>query len=180
MIDNQYISIEPNIAFGKPCVAGTQISVEFILELLGLGYSIDNLLDDYPQLTREQIYAVLNFASELVHKEYSKVAMEQPTLEHIIQQILPVLKQAEVKKAALFGSYVRGDSNENSDVDILVDLPRGKTLLDLVGLKQDLEEILQRKVDVVGYGAIHPLLKDAILEEQYPILGKRQSERELT
>jgi predicted nucleotidyltransferase len=95
--------------------------------------------------------------------------MEQSTLDKIIQQIIPVLKQAEVRKAALFGSYVRGDNNEDSDVDILVDLPRGKTLLDLVGLKQDLEEVLQRKVDVVEYGGIHPLLKDSILASQYQI-----------
>ncbi len=71
MVDNQYIGIDPNIAFGKPCIAGTRISVEFILELLALGYTIDNLLDDYPQLTRQQIYAVLNFARECVHNEYS-------------------------------------------------------------------------------------------------------------
>jgi uncharacterized protein (DUF433 family) len=72
MPDNQYISIDPNIAFGKPCIAGTRISVEFILELLALGYTIDNLLDDYPQLTREQIYAVLDFARERVHNEYNQ------------------------------------------------------------------------------------------------------------
>jgi len=72
MIDNQYISIDPNIAFGKPCIAGTRISVEFILELLALDYTIDGLLDEYPQLTREQIYAVLNFARESVHNEYSQ------------------------------------------------------------------------------------------------------------
>ena len=83
--------------------------------------------------------------------------MEQSTLDKIIQQIIPVLKQAEVRKAALFGSYVRGDNNEDSDVDVLVDLPRGKTLLDLVGLKQDLEEVLQREVDVVEYGEFIPL-----------------------
>jgi uncharacterized protein len=170
MINNQYISIDPNVAFGKPCIAGTRISVEFILELLARGYTIDNLLDDYPQLTREQVYAVLDFARERIHNEYSQVVKEQPTLEHIIQQILPVLKQAEVKKAALFGSYVRGDNNENSDVDILIDFPREKSIFDLIGLKQDLEEILQKKVDVVEYVAIHPLLKESILEEQYPIL----------
>jgi uncharacterized protein len=168
MIDNQHISIDPNIAFGKPCIAGTRISVELILELLALGHTIDNLLDDYPQLTREQISAALNFARERIHNEYSQEPA--PSLEQIREQILPVLKQAEVKKAALFGSYVRGDNNENSDVDILVDLPRGKTLLDLVGLKQDLEEILQRKVDVVEYGGIHPLLRDSILASQYQIL----------
>jgi uncharacterized protein (DUF433 family) len=72
MIDNRYISIDPNIAFGKPCIAGTRISVEFILKLLSLGYTIDGLLDEYPQLTCEQIYAVLDFAHELVHNEYSQ------------------------------------------------------------------------------------------------------------
>jgi hypothetical protein len=81
-----------------------------------------------------------------------------------------VLKQAEVKKAALFGSYVRGDNNENSDVDILVDFPGGKTLFDLIELKQDLEELLHRKVDVVEYEGIHPLLKDSILASEYQIL----------
>ena len=75
MIDNHYISIDPNIAFGKPCIAGTRISVEFILELLALGYTIDGLLDEYPQLTREQIYAVLNFARESVHVEFSRVSV---------------------------------------------------------------------------------------------------------
>jgi len=72
MVDNQYISIDPNIAFGKPCIAGTRISVEFILELLALGHTVDSLLDDYPQLTREQIYAALNFARECIHTEYSQ------------------------------------------------------------------------------------------------------------
>jgi predicted nucleotidyltransferase len=96
--------------------------------------------------------------------------MEQSNLKQMIKQIIPVLNQAEVKKAAFFGSYVRGDNNANSDIDILVDLPRGKTLFDLIGIKQDLEEILQKKVDVVEYEGLHPLLKDAILESQYPIL----------
>ncbi len=170
MIDNQYISIDPNIASGKPCIAGTYISVDFVLEQLALGYTIEKLLDEYPQLTREQIVAVLNFARESIRNEYSEGVMEQLTLEQIVQKILPVLEQAEVKKAALFGSYVRGDNNENSDIDVLVDLPRGKTLFDLIGIKQAIEEILHRKVDVVEYGGIHPLLKDSILASQYPIL----------
>jgi hypothetical protein len=106
-------------------------------------------------------------ATEIARQE---IVMEQSNLEQMIRQILPVLKQAEVKKAALFGSYVRGDNTTNSDVDILVDLPRGKTLLDLIGIKQDLEEILQRKVDIVEYEGIHPLLKNSILKGQYPIL----------
>jgi len=72
MIDNQYISIDPNIAFGKPCIAGTRISVELILEFLSMDHTIDNLLDYYPQLTREQIQAAINFAREHIHHEYSQ------------------------------------------------------------------------------------------------------------
>lgn len=67
MYENQYISIDPEILRGKPCIAGTRISVELILELLSLGYSINDILDDYPQLTQKQIFAVLDFARERIH-----------------------------------------------------------------------------------------------------------------
>ena len=96
--------------------------------------------------------------------------MKQTTLEQIKKQVLPILKQADVKRAALFGSYVKGDDTKKSDIDILVDLPRGKTLFDLVDLKMNLEEKLKKKVDVLTYEAIHPLLKNSILNNQYLIL----------
>ncbi len=91
-------------------------------------------------------------------------------LEKIKKKALPVLIQAHVKKAALFGSYVRGDNTKDSDIDILVELPKHATLLDLVGIKQDMEEKLKKKVDVVEYEGIHPMLRDSILQYQYPIL----------
>ena len=76
-------------------------------------------------------------------------------------------------KAALFGSVVRGEAGKKSDVDVLVQLEDGKTLLDLVGLKLDLEDRLGRKVDLLTYGCIHPLLKDIILKEQKIIYEKK-------
>ncbi len=91
-------------------------------------------------------------------------------LNDIKRKVLPILKKADVKKAAFFGSYVRGDNTKDSDIDILVDLPRGKSLFDLAGLKIDLEEKLKKKVDVVTYRGICPYLKDSILSNQYPIL----------
>lgn len=69
---NQYISMDPEVLGGKPRIAGTRISVEFILELLSLGYSIKDILDDYPQLTQKQILAVLDFARECIHNEYDR------------------------------------------------------------------------------------------------------------
>jgi predicted nucleotidyltransferase len=96
--------------------------------------------------------------------------MQQQILEDIKQKALPVLKQANVTKAALFGSYVRGDNTKDSDIDILVELPESATLFELGGLKIDLETTLQKKVDVVPYKSIYPLIKESILNNQYPIL----------
>lgn len=96
--------------------------------------------------------------------------MQNQLLQEIKQKTLPILKQAYIQKAALFGSYVRGDYTDTSDVDILVAFPENATLIDLVGLQQDLEEVLQKKVDVVSYNGINPLLKQTILQNQYPLL----------
>ena len=95
---------------------------------------------------------------------------DQKILEEIKEKALPVLKKAQVTKAAIFGSYVRGDNTENSDIDVLVDLPRGKTLIDLVGLQYDLEEVLGKRVDLVEYAGIKARIRDSVLENQYFIL----------
>jgi len=84
----------------------------------------------------------------------------------IKNQILPILKRQGVLRAAIFGSFARGEETKESDVDILVKLGKNKTLLDLIGLKFELEDKLGRDVDVVSYGGIHPLLKSIILKEQ--------------
>lgn len=86
--------------------------------------------------------------------------------EQIKSEIVSIIKNFGVTKAAFFGSVVRGDRTMQSDIDILVEFEDGKTLLDLVGLKIELEEHLKIKVDVVTYDALHPRLKDSVLKEQ--------------
>lgn len=54
---------DPNILFGKPCIAGSRISVELVLEELGSGLSIDEYLTQYPHLSRDQVLAALRFAA---------------------------------------------------------------------------------------------------------------------
>ena len=76
-------------------------------------------------------------------------------------------------RAAIFGSSVKGEMREDSDIDILVEFKGEKSLLDLAGLKIELEELLERKVDVLTYNSLHPLLKDKILSEQEIIYEKR-------
>jgi len=91
-------------------------------------------------------------------------------IDYFKRLILPVLKPYGVIKASLFGSIVRGEMTKDSDIDILVEFQDGKTLLDLVGLQNALIEKLERKVDVITFNSIHPLLKEQILKEQVKIL----------
>jgi predicted nucleotidyltransferase len=63
----------------------------------------------------------------------------------------------------VFGSVARGDAGPASDVDVLAEFEPGRSLLDLIGLQQDLSELLGRRVDVVSQGALAP--GDRILRE---------------
>ena len=93
-------------------------------------------------------------------------------LEHIKakrEQILHLAEQHGARNVRVFGSVARGDTRPDSDVDFLVDMPRGRTLLDLVGLWQDLEELLDRRVDVVVEGGINPHRAERILAEARPL-----------
>ena len=91
-------------------------------------------------------------------------------IEEIKERILPVLRHYDVVRAAIFGSFVRGDNKEGSDIDLLVEFKGEKSLLDLAGLKISLEELLKMEVDVLTYNSLHPLLKERILNEQEVIL----------
>lgn len=92
------------------------------------------------------------------------------TIEEIKSRIMPLLVEYEVGKAAVFGSAARGESTMESDIDLLVEFRGEKSLLDLAGLKLDLEELLHRKVDILTYDSLHPLLREGILSEQKALL----------
>jgi predicted nucleotidyltransferase len=80
------------------------------------------------------------------------------------------LKRHDVAHASTFGSFARGDVEENSDLDPLVEFKGEKSLLDLVGLKLELEDALGRSVDVLTYNTLHPAIRDRILSEQVMVL----------
>lgn len=92
------------------------------------------------------------------------------TIDQIKKKALPILKEAGVTRSALFGSYVRGEEHGESDIDILIDLPREKSLFEFIDLKLKLENALKKKVDLVEYVAIKPGLKQYILPSQIQIL----------
>ncbi len=91
-------------------------------------------------------------------------------LIQIKDKVIPVLKSAGATRSAIFGSTVRDEARADSDVDLLVELPREMSLLDFVSLKMKLEDVLGKKVDLVEYSAIKPRIKDQILSEQVQIL----------
>lgn len=91
-------------------------------------------------------------------------------IEKYKEVILEVLKKHEVKRASLFGSIVREEMTDESDIDILIEFKGVKSLLDLAGLKIALEEALKSKVDILTFDSIHPLLREQILAEQVEIL----------
>ena len=94
-------------------------------------------------------------------------------ISSIKNKILPELVKAGVKKASLFGSAARGEAKKGSDIDLIVEFKGRKSLLDLAGLKQELEKVLGKRVDVLTYDSLHPLLKVRILREQEVILRRR-------
>jgi len=94
-----------------------------------------------------------------------------PAIKKIRDKIYPILQRYDVTKAAIFGSFVRGENKKGSDIDILVEFKGEKSLLDLVGLKIELEELLKMEVDVLTYNSLHPLIKERILNEQEVIYG---------
>jgi predicted nucleotidyltransferase len=91
-------------------------------------------------------------------------------MQSVREKIIDILRRNDVRRAAFFGSIVRGEMTEQSDVDLLVEFEGRKSLLDIAGLKIELEDALGRKVDVVTYRSLHPLLQERILAEQVPIL----------
>jgi len=84
-------------------------------------------------------------------------------------KIIPILKEYGVTKASLFGSYARGDYDETSDIDILIEPPEGMGL-EFFGLKLRLQDELQRRVDLVSFHGIDKYIKDDIIAYQKPIL----------
>ena len=64
------IVIDPDILNGKPSIRGTRISVQTVLEFLSSGDSIEEILENYPSLTREDVYACLGFASSLLDHNF--------------------------------------------------------------------------------------------------------------
>lgn len=84
-------------------------------------------------------------------------------------EILELARRHGAKNVRVFGSMARGEDHKTSDLDLLVTLGEGRSLLDLIGLKQDLEDLVQRPVDVVTERALSPYLREHVLADCVPL-----------
>ncbi len=80
-------------------------------------------------------------------------------------EILRITTAHGANNVRVFGSVSRGEATGESDIDILVRLDRGRSLLDLIAIKQDLQDLLGSPVDVLTEDAVSPYIRDQVLEE---------------
>jgi predicted nucleotidyltransferase len=85
------------------------------------------------------------------------------------EQILALANKYGASDVRIFGSVARGTADERSDIDFLVDLAPGRSLLDLGGLLYELQQLLGRSVDVITAAGLRPRIRDRVLKEAVSI-----------
>ena len=85
------------------------------------------------------------------------------------EDILRLAAEHGAKQIRVFGSAARGDTDEQSDIDFLVEMESGRSLLDMGGLLMDLQALLGCKVDVVSVKGLKARIRDRVLKEAVPV-----------
>lgn len=91
------------------------------------------------------------------------------TIYQYRDEIMRLAREHGAYNVRLFGSVARGDDRSDSDLDLLVDMEAGRSLLDHIALKQDLEDLLGRRIDVVTEQSLHPRIREQVLRETVPL-----------
>jgi len=95
------------------------------------------------------------------------------TLEELLhakrEDILKVCARYGARNVRVFGSVARGEADEQSDLDLIVDFEPGRSLLDHAGLWLELQELVGEKVDVVSSRGIKPRIRERVLQEAVPL-----------
>jgi len=87
------------------------------------------------------------------------------TLPFDTNKLIEICRQNDVSKVGVFGSTARGEANDQSDIDLLVEFSRRKSLLAMVALERQLGSALGRRVDLLTEAAISPYLRERILSD---------------
>ena len=94
------------------------------------------------------------------------------TEQELINKLVQIFKQYPIKRAALFGSYARGEQNNDSDLDLILDYEFSKELPDFFGFWDELESVMGLRADVLTFNSLHTtphVIKKSILREMRDI-----------
>lgn len=92
-----------------------------------------------------------------------------PLLEEKREDILRIASEHGAREVRVFGSVARGEADRESDIDFLVELETGRSLLDLGGLQLELESLLDRRVDVVTVRGLKARTRERMLRKAVPV-----------
>ena len=95
------------------------------------------------------------------------------TFEELKLKTKPVFDKYRIKYAGVFGSFARGEEKSDSDIDIMIDYQRPFSLLDLIGLENDLKDLLKKGVDVVTENGASKYMKSEMLKDLKIFYGQR-------
>jgi predicted nucleotidyltransferase len=112
----------------------------------------------------------VEYAEDLTQNKGKVMAMTLDTLR--VEKRAEILRLAELhgcRNVRVFGSVASGENGPSSDVDFLVDLEKGRGLLDMGSFLSDLEDLLGVEVDLVESGGIHPYIRGRVLAEAKPL-----------
>jgi len=99
-----------------------------------------------------------------MRKEQSAMGIEE-LLREKREEILQIAARHGARNVRVFGSVARGEADERSDIDFLVEMERGRSLFDLGGLLVDLQDLLGQEVDVITIGGLRERMRDQVLRE---------------
>lgn len=106
---------------------------------------------------------------EIAQQEKDALKTQPLSLNKLLQEkredILRIAARYGASNIRVFGSIARGEADIKSDIDLLVDLEQGRSLLDLGGLLMDLQDLLGHKVDIVTEQGLRPRMKEQVLKE---------------
>ncbi len=137
-------------------------------------YRVRNMREG-KKFKKERIYLGVNLTKKDLNQKEEKADKKLMTdkinkgLVRIKPKIIKILKKNKIKKAGIFGSYARGEQRKNSDIDILVEPPKGIGF-GFAGIGIELEKKLGKKVHLVTYKYISPYIKKDILKDEVRII----------
>lgn len=127
------------------------------------------------KISKKRIYLGVNLNQETLQQEEAKADSQilkekiNKNLDKFKNIIIKILKKYNVKKAGIFGSYVRGEQKKDSDIDIIIEYPKGLGFR-FAGIVMELEKKLGKKIDLLTYNGASQYIKNNILDEEVRII----------